>query len=121
MKVILDSNFIISCVKKKIPFIDQLKEKGFDILLAREIMQELKDLRLKVAHDERSAIDLGVELLSKAKLKKISLSHEKVDLGLIQKGKQGYYIATLDAAIKREIPNRVMISSSQNSISIERD
>ena len=121
MKVILDSSFIISCVKRGIPFIDQLKEKGFDILLAREVTQELKDLRLKVPHDERLAIDIGTELLDKAKLKKISLSHEKVDLGLIQKGKQGYYIATLDAAIKREVPNKIMISSSQNSILIERD
>jgi len=121
MKVILDSNFIISCVKRNIPFIDQLQEKGFEILLAREIMQELKDLRFKVAHDERAAIDLGVEMITKAKLKKISLSHDKVDLGLIQKGKKGYYIATLDAAIKREIPLRVMISNSQNSILVERD
>jgi len=106
---------------KNIPFIEQLQEKGFEILLAREVMQELKDLRLKLPHNERLAIDIGTDLLEKAKLKKVTLSQEKVDLGLIKKGKDGYYIATLDAAIKREVPNRVVISSAQNAISIERD
>jgi rRNA-processing protein FCF1 len=106
---------------KNIPFVEQLQEKGFDILLAREVMQELKDLRLKLPHDERKAIDIGTQIMEKAKLKKIKLSHEKVDLGLIKKGKDGYYIATLDAAIKREVPNRVVINASQNSIMVERD
>jgi len=106
---------------KNIPFVEQLQEKGFDVLLAREVMQELKDLRLKLPHNERLAIDVGTQILEKAKLKKITLSHEKVDLGLIKKGKDGYYIATLDAAIKKEVPNRVVISASKNAISIERD
>ncbi len=121
MKVILDSNFIISCIKKNIPFIDQLEEKGFEILLAREVLQELKDLKQKLSHDNRLAIDLAFQMFEKKKLKKTTLSHEKIDLALIQKGRAGYYIASLDAAIKREVPNRVIISNSKNSIEIERD
>lgn len=120
MKVILDSNFIISCIMKNIPFIEQLEEKGFEILLAREISQELKDIKLKLPHKERKAIEIAFEMFGKSKFKKISLGNEKVDLGLIHKGKEGYYIATLDAAIKREVPNRVVISNARNSIEVER-
>ncbi len=45
MEVILDSSFIISCVKRKIDFISQLEEKGFKVLVAREVLQELKDMK----------------------------------------------------------------------------
>jgi rRNA-processing protein FCF1 len=120
MKVILDSSFIISCVKRNIDFIDELEGKGFEILLAKEVLQELKDLRLKVTHDERMAIDIAEQLFAKRKLKKIALGKDKVDTGLIHKGKSGYYIATLDAAIKRDIPDKVTISNAKNGIQIER-
>ena len=48
MEVILDSNFIVSCVMKGIDFISQLEGKGFKILIPREVIQEIKDLRNKV-------------------------------------------------------------------------
>lgn len=121
MKVILDSSFIISCVKRKIDFISELEEKGFEVLLAKEVLQELKDLRLNVSHDERKAIDIAEEFFRKRKFKKIALGQDRVDVGLIHKGKSGYYIATLDAAIKREVQNRVTINNAKNGIQIERD
>lgn len=120
MKVILDSSFIISCVMKNIPFIEQLEEQGFEVLLAREVMQELKDLKHKVSHDERKAIEIAFQILDNSKMKKITLGKDKVDFGLIHKGKEGYYIATLDAAIKRDVPNRIFINSAKNSIEVER-
>lgn len=100
---------------------DELEGKGFKVLLPREVMQELKDLRTRVSHDERVAIDLAFVVFDKKKMHKIRLGTQKVDEGLIEKGKQGYYIATLDAEIKRSVPNRVVIANSKNSIEIERD
>jgi rRNA-processing protein FCF1 len=105
---------------KNIPFMEQLEEQGFEVLLAREVMQELKDLKLKVPHNERKAIEIAFQILDNSKTKKITLGKDKVDYGLIHKGKEGYYIATLDAAIKREIPNRVFINSARNAIDVER-
>lgn len=120
MEVLLDSNFIISCIKKKISFIEQLKELGFKVILPREVFQELKDLRLKVAYDERNAIDLALNMFQSNDIKKMKLGNENVDSGLIAKGRNGYYIATLDAAIKRVVPNRVVISNSQQALRVER-
>ena len=47
MEAVLDTNFIVSCVKKKIDFISELENLGFKIVLPKEIFQELKDLRFK--------------------------------------------------------------------------
>ena len=119
MEVLLDSNFIISCIRKKIDFITQLEDEGFKGLLPLEVFQELKDLRLKVPHDDRAAIDIAFKIFESKKVKKTTLGQNSVDVGLIEKGKAGFYIATLDKAIKNEIPNKIVIFASQNRIGIE--
>lgn len=121
MEVLLDSNFIISCVKKKIDFVSELASLGFKVIIPREVLLELKDLRQKVPHDERVAIDLGVEMLDKAGVKKIKIGGQKVDNALIDYGKKGAYIASIDAFIKRNVPNRVVIDNAGNKLVVERD
>lgn len=121
MEVLLDTNFIISCVKKKIDFISGLEEKGFRILLPKEVYEELKDLRLDSSPKNRAAIEVALELMAKRKVEKIGLGKKKVDEALIESGRKGRYIATLDAAVKRSVPNRVVISESSNDLIIERD
>ncbi len=123
MEVILDSSFIISCIKKNIDFVSQLEEQGFKILLAHEILDELKDLRKsnRVSHDDRVSIDLALEMFSNKKFKKTKLGHYSVDDGLIKRGKEGIYIASLDKVIKREVPNKVVIFDSTKSVGVVRD
>jgi rRNA-processing protein FCF1 len=121
MEAILDSSFIISCIKRKIDFVSALEEMGFKVLLPKEVFQELKDLRLKVRASDRAAIDMAFDIFNTIKIKKTSLGNNSVDRGLISIGKKGAYIATLDSGIKREVPNKIVIRESQNSIEIERD
>lgn len=123
MEVILDANFIISCIIKRIDFLDELKQLGFVPVLPREVMQEMKDLKRggKTSREERAAIDIAFKMFEDAKIKKLSFGSGKVDDALIKKGKQGVYIATLDRGIKREIPNRIVIMDAQKKLGIERD
>ena len=120
MEVLLDSNFIISCVKRKIDFLSEIELLGLKSIIPREVLQELKDLRLKSKHNDRIAIDLAFEIFDKAKIKKIKLGDGKVDDKLIDYGKRGAYIASLDAYIKRSGPNRVIINNASNKLVIER-
>ncbi len=119
MEVILDTNFIISCVMKGIDFFSQLEEQGFKVKVPHEVMDELKDLRLKVRRAERDAIELALEMFSRKGVKKMKLGHMRVDDGLVEKGKQGYYIATLDREIKRKVPKRVVIFDAQKRVGAE--
>jgi rRNA-processing protein FCF1 len=122
MEVLLDTNFIISCILKRIDFITQLEEGGFKIIVPREVLQEMKDLRFRKdqTHEERIAIDAGFEMLNQKNVKKIGLGKGKVDEELIKKGKNGYYIATLDNGIKRKVPNRIIIKKAKGKIEVER-
>lgn len=121
MEVFLDTNFIISAIKRKIDFVSQLESMGFKVLLPREVFQELKDLKLKSSQSDRVAIAVAMKIFDSMKVKKTTLGNRSVDLGLIEKGRNGAYIATLDMAIKRMVPNRVIISNAQNSLLIERN
>lgn len=123
MEVILDTNFIISCVMKGIDFLSQLKERGFKVVVPREVIQEMKDLRIKrkMSHEEKMAIDIAIEILFSKKVKKMTIGQGRVDDLLIKKGKEGVYIATLDNGIKRQVPNRVVIFSAKKEIGVERD
>ena len=121
MEVILDTNFIISCIRKRIDFLEQLELLGFKVLVPKEVFEELKDLKKngKISHLDRTAIDVAFELFEKKKVHKISLGGNNVDKGLIAKGREGIHIATLDKYIKHEIPNRVIISDSKNKVIVD--
>lgn len=121
MEVLLDTSFIISCIRNRIDFLSQLEEQGFRIKVPREVLQELKDLRRKpkTSHDERTAIDVALEMLSGKDIKKMKIGGKNVDDGLIMKGNDGYYIATLDAGIKHNIDRKVVIFSAQGKVGVE--
>ncbi|MBS3088469.1 hypothetical protein J4402_01680 [Candidatus Pacearchaeota archaeon] len=122
MEVLLDTNFIISCLVKKIDFLGELEEKGFRVKVPREVLDEMKDLKNsgKASHEERTMIGVALELLENKKIKKMKLGGGKVDEKLIEMGKKGIYIATLDNGIKREIPNKVIINNSRKGLEILR-
>jgi len=121
MNVLLDSSFIISCVRERIDFLSQLEEQGFKIQVPREVLQEMKTLKLKnkTSREDRLAIDVALEMIEKRKVKKMSMGDESVDDFLIKKGNEGYYIATLDAGIKNKIPFKVIILSSKERVGVE--
>ena len=66
MEVLLDTNFIISSLLKKIDFLGELEGMGFKIILPREVLQELKDFALKTV-TKRSRLQS-----SQAELEKLS-------------------------------------------------
>ena len=121
MQVILDSSFIISCVRERIDFLTQLAEQGFTPIVPREVLQEMKDLRVRngVSHEDRIAIDVAFDLLEKGKVKKTSLGTGRVDDWLIKRGQEGIFIATLDNGIKKRIPKRIVIFKAQNRVGVE--
>jgi len=122
MEVLLDTNFIISCVRKNIDFISELEGMGFKVILPNEVFEEMKDLKKRsgTSHADRSAIKVAFEIFEKQKIKKITIGSGKVDDMLVKKGANGYYIATLDAQIKRNVPNRVVINDAAKRVEVER-
>ena len=120
MDVLLDTNFVISCIKKKIDFVTELGALGFKVALPKEVLNELKDLKNDGSHADRTAIGVALEMFDKLDIKRIKLGGGKVDDKLIEHGKNGTYIASFDAYIKRSVPNKVVINSANNGLMVER-
>ena len=120
MKVILDTSFVVSCVRDRIDFISQLEAQGFEPVVPREVLQELKDLitKEKMSHDGRVAVGVALEILGKKRIKKMKLGGKTVDAGLIEKGRQGYHIATLDKEIKHSVPKKIVIFSAEKKVGV---
>lgn len=88
MEVLLDSSFIVSCIKKKIDFLVELEGMGFKVLLPKEVFEEIKDLRFNSDHGTKVAVEVALELFKKRKIKSVALGDRQVDEGLIEFGKR---------------------------------
>jgi len=121
MQVLLDSSFIISCVRDRIDFLSQLEEQGFTPVVPREVLQEMKDLRTsnRASREDRAAVDVALEMIEQKNVKKNSLGKGKVDDFLIERGQAGIFIATLDNGIKKRVPKRIVIFKAQNRVGVE--
>jgi len=122
MEVLVDTNFIISCLMKRIDFMEELEGMGFKIVVPREVMQELKDLKRegRTSREKRMVIGLVLDMFEKIKLKKTTLGGKTVDDGLIRKGHEGAYIATLDRGILDNVPNKIVILAAKRKLAVKR-
>jgi len=106
--VILDTNFLIYCVKQKIYFEEQINElvRNAEIVIPKQVRGELermeKDIEKKYRMQDRDAANLALQLT--AKLKEINLKGRYADRGIIEycRNYNGeILVATLDAALAR--------------------
>jgi len=97
---ILDTNFILSCVKQKIDFFEDIKMMGIQILIPKQVINELKNLK-----NQNS--ELSLKILEKNRFKKIDLGKGDVDRSIIKFAKKNprIIVATLDREIKKKVKN----------------
>ncbi len=113
--VILDTSFILTCVRQKIDFFEELKMMGQTILIPKEVVGELAGLVPSKAEAE-----LALSIIEKNKFKEIDLKNKNVDEGLInyaQKHKD-VFIATLDAEIKKKVPNSNVVIREKKRLEV---
>ena len=107
--VLIDTNFILTCVKQKIDFFEWFKLNGISIIIPKEIMNELKMLSERgnnlLVLEAKSAL----KLLSKNKFKQIDLeggdSADKVIVNYV-KQHPDVIVATLDREMKGKFKNK---------------
>ncbi|GBE20247.1 Fcf1 [archaeon BMS3Abin17] len=98
-QVLLDTSFIITCIKQKIDFFEELI--GYDVLIPKQVIKELEGLDSKLA----------LRLLEKNKFKKIDLRLRNVDEGIknYAKKNKNIIVATLDGELKKNIKNKKLV------------
>jgi rRNA-processing protein FCF1 len=109
-QVLIDTNFIITCIKQKIDFFEEIYLMGIQIIIPEQVINELEKLKQEQA----------LRLLEKSKFKEISLKGKIVDNSIINYAKENpsIIVATLDRGIQNKIRNKRMIIRSKKKLEI---
>ena len=112
-KVILDTNFIVTCVKQKIDFFEDIKLQGIKILIPKQVIKETENLKTSNAK-------LSLKILEKNEFKKIDLGKGHVDKLITNFARKNpkIIVATLDRELKNKIKNNKLIIRGKKKLEI---
>jgi len=119
--ILLDTNFILTCVKQKIDFFEFLEFEGFKILIPKQVILEIENFSEsgKKLHFKKDA-ELALKILKENNFKKVNLKENNVDRGIIKFAAENpkIIIATLDREIKNKIKNRKLVIRGKKELDI---
>jgi hypothetical protein len=109
MKILLDTNFILSCIKAGIDFLEA--DKFGQLLLPEEVVRELK---MKADRDtkEGKRARLALKIIdNEESYESIRLGNNYVDKGVIDyvKDEDNIAVATLDKELKKKVKSEARI------------
>jgi rRNA-processing protein FCF1 len=127
MKVVLDTNFILTCVKQKIDFFslaEELFNEELEFFLPEEDAEELESLSQRKGEKgkDKANASLALKILENKDLDRIVLGNKDVDEGLV------YYIknlastdvvlATLDKDLRKRVNCKILTIEDKKSLKI---
>jgi rRNA-processing protein FCF1 len=109
-KVILDTSFILSAVRNKIDFFEDLKMMGMQILIPDRVIKELKGLKA----------ELALKLLHAHKFKQIKIKGKNTDRAIMNYAKENprIIVATLDRELKKSIKSPKLVIRQKKKLDI---
>ena len=120
-KVILDTSFILTAIRNKLDFLEEIKFLGLQAIIPKQVIDELKKIiesKKKLRFKDEAKI--AIRLFKKRKVQKIDLKANYVDKGVINYAKKNKeaIIATLDRELKMKIPNKKLIIRGKKKLEI---
>lgn len=118
LKILLDTNFILTCVKQKIDFENFLNEKmdeKIEFLVPQQVLNELGNLKDRAGMKtiDKKAAELSFEYLrkmqNKPKIIQLKDNFQNVDIAIVNYllGKN-IILATLDKDLKQRVDNKIL-------------
>jgi rRNA-processing protein FCF1 len=120
-KIILDTNFILTCIRNKIDFAEDLSLRGLQVLIPQEVIKELRGIsNSKKKLRFRDEANIALKLLEKIPFDKIELKEKNVDNGIIKFSNENkkVIIATLDKRIQNKIQNQKLIIRGKKKLEL---
>jgi len=114
MKILLDTNFVVSCVKQKIDFInlaEELFDEKIEWVVLEGVLEELKKISERAGEKikDRKAAKFGIEIIKNADIKIIKSKCKNVDDAIIDyAANKKIVIATLDKQLKKRVKNKIL-------------
>lgn len=118
---ILDTNFILTCIRNKIDFFEELYTAGIKIIISSEVIDEIKRIaESKKKMRFRDEAELAIKLLDRNFFEKISLGKGHVDKKIIIYAEENpkIIVATLDRDIKKKVSNNKLVIRNKKKLEI---
>ncbi len=116
-KVILDTSFILSCIRNKIDFFEDISLMGIKIIVPYEVISEI--LRFK---DKKIESRIAMALIDKNQkiFERLKLGKGHVDSLIIKyaNSENDLIVATLDKEIKEKISGKAMVIREKKRLEI---
>lgn len=124
-RVLLDTNFIITCTKQKIDFFEEIELLGVKIIIPKQVINELKlILSSKKKLHFKKDVEIVLKILEKNKkaFRKINLSsYGKNTDKRIKKfsdENKNIIVATLDKKLKNRLKNPKLVIRGKKNLEI---
>lgn len=124
MEILLDTNFIIACVRQKIDFFSRANEIIDDQIkwvVPFEVMAELEDISKRKGEKivDKNAAKIGLEMIRVISPTIINVKDKNVDEG-IRKYIEGKNIvlATLDRGLRKKIKNSILTINNVKELEV---
>jgi len=126
MKILLDTNFILTCVKQKIDFpnrADEIIDQKIEWIISQDVLNELNLLKNKMSIKvlDKNAAKLSFQIIQNLNPKIILLSGENpnVDMKIVKYiTNKDIVLATLDKNLKSRVKNRILTIRGKNNLEI---
>lgn len=116
-KILLDTNFILTCIKNKIDLFEELFLEGYKIIIPVQVINEIKKFEKK-----KSEARVALKILQKDFYENPDLGKGIVDNKIINLAKENpkLIIATLDQEIQKKLKkkNKIMIIRNKKKLEI---
>jgi rRNA-processing protein FCF1 len=120
-QILIDTNFLITCVKNKVDLFEQLSDLGFQIIIPEEVLDEIEKItKSKQSQTQKQYAQLTLNIIQKREFKSIKLNSKNVDSGIRNYCKEhpDVRIATLDKALRKTIKNPKAILRKSGMIEV---
>ena len=122
-QILLDTNFILSCIRNKLDLFEELKFRGYAVIIPEQIINEIEKIKISVKKLRfRKEAELALKILKKHSFNKILLDGKNVDNAIVNYARQNpdLTVATLDNEIQKKLKkkNKIMILRNRNALEI---
>jgi len=122
MEIILDTNFLIYCAKKKLDYIEQIHNlinEKYELVTLSNVIKELEKLKEKAKkYKDKISADLALQLIEKNKIRKVNFKVGDTDELIIKLSKKSKknIVATLDREMRKTLKRVILINKNNRLI-----
>jgi rRNA-processing protein FCF1 len=124
MDILLDTNFVIACVRQKIDFFSRASEvieDNIKWIVPFEVMAELEEISKRKGEKtvDKNAATIGLEMIKVISPTIVNVRNKNVDEGIRSyiEGKD-IVLATLDRGLRKKIKNKILTINNEGLLEI---